>query len=237
MKVKVVGTGSIFNEYNSACYLIDNNIMIDMPNGLVKNLYKQKVKPYEIEHVLLTHFHADHYFDIPFYILNRSKNKKEKTYIYCSNDGEKKIKKLGILAFPNSFKKMYKSLPVVYNFSSKFNIGKYIVSKFLVEHGNMKPAYGYVFKDNNKKIGFTGDTSLCESVETITSQVNYLFCDCTLIIGTESHMGIDNLKYLSNKYSNCKFIANHLGNKTRKELKKLKLKNVIILNDGDEIVI
>ena len=39
MKVVLVGTGSMLNEYNSASFLIDNDILIDMPNGMCKNLY------------------------------------------------------------------------------------------------------------------------------------------------------------------------------------------------------
>ena len=36
MKVKVIGSGSMWNAYNSACFLIDDDIMIDMPNGACK---------------------------------------------------------------------------------------------------------------------------------------------------------------------------------------------------------
>lgn len=40
MKIQVIGSGSIHNKYNRACYLIYNNIMIDFPNGACKYLYK-----------------------------------------------------------------------------------------------------------------------------------------------------------------------------------------------------
>lgn len=40
MKATVVGSGSMWNKYNSACYLIDNNIMVDFPNGACKYLYR-----------------------------------------------------------------------------------------------------------------------------------------------------------------------------------------------------
>ena len=44
-------------------------------------------------------------------------------------------------------------------------------------------------------------------------------------------MGIDNLKYLSEKY-NRKIITTHLKDKTREELKKLNLPNIISKEDG-----
>ena len=75
MKVQIIGTGSMWTKYNSACYLIDKDIMVDFPNGTCKYLYRQNIEPRTINYVLLTHFHGDHYFDMPFYILNKSKSR------------------------------------------------------------------------------------------------------------------------------------------------------------------
>ena len=40
MKVRVIGSGSIWNEYNSASYLLDDDTIIDCPNGMCKYLSK-----------------------------------------------------------------------------------------------------------------------------------------------------------------------------------------------------
>ena len=45
MKVKVIGSGSMWNEYNSASYLIDKKTMIDFPNGTCKNLFRLNINP------------------------------------------------------------------------------------------------------------------------------------------------------------------------------------------------
>ena len=39
MKVTVVGSGSMWNKYNSASYLVDDNIAVDFPNGMCKYLF------------------------------------------------------------------------------------------------------------------------------------------------------------------------------------------------------
>lgn len=232
MKVKVIGSGSMWNQYNSACYLIDDDIMIDFPNGACKYLYRMEINPSIIDHVLITHFHGDHYFDLPFYILNKARSINKDVVIYCSKDGKKKINKLGLLAFPNSFKDACNSLNLSYNFNNEFKIEDYAVYKILVDHGRMKPAYGYVFEKNNKIVGFTGDTCLCDSVEEMVQQCNYLFCDCMFEVGTNKHQGINDIRYLANKYSNCIFVVSHMENKTRELLNNLNLKNVIVPKDG-----
>ena len=237
MKIQVVGTGSIWNKYNSACYLINNNIMVDFSNGACKYLYRLSIKPSAIEYLLITHFHGDHYFDVPFLDLIKSKSNNKTLNVYCSKEGVKKINKLGVLAFPNSFKDACRSINLKYYNNEKFKIKDYEVTRILVDHGRMKPAYGYIFNNGKLKIGFTGDTSLCNMVEVMARACNYLFCDCMFIKGTNKHQGINDIVYLSNKYPSCNFIVSHMEENTRKELKKLKIKNVIIPKDGDIIKI
>ncbi len=91
MKVQVIGSGSMWTKCNSASYLIDNDIMIDFPNGACKYLYRNNINPSNIDYILLTHFHGDHYFDIPFYILNKSKSDNKNINIFCSKEGRGKI--------------------------------------------------------------------------------------------------------------------------------------------------
>lgn len=237
MKIKVIGTGSMWTKYNSACYLIDDDIMIDFPNGACKYLYRLDIMPKTINHILLTHFHGDHYFDIPFYILNKSKSENKQAKIYCSKEGKTKINKIGNLAFPNSFKDACSVLDLKYIFKDDFFINDYEVNKLLVDHGRMKPAYGYLFKKNNIFVGFTGDTSLCKNVEFMASKCSYLFCDCMFIKGNGKHQGIDNLQYLSSTYPKCKFVVSHMEDDTREKLKKMKMKNIIIPDDGQNIFI
>ena len=237
MKIKIIGTGSIWTNLNSACYLIDDEIMIDFPNGACKYLYREKIIPSSINYILLTHFHGDHYFDIPFYILNKAKSDNKKCIIFCSKDGKSKIKRLGKLAFPNSFNNSLKEINIKYNYNYNFNINNYKVDKLLVEHGRMKPSFGYIFNDNNKYIGFTGDTCLCSNVELMAQKCCYLFCDCMLLIGNNKHQGINDLEYLSKKYPECIFVVSHLENETKEKLKTKKIKNIKILEDGSVIKI
>ena len=233
MKVITIGTGSMWYKYNSACYLIDNDIMVDFPNGACKYLYRNNIEPSSINHILITHFHGDHYFDLPFLILNKSKHNYTNLYIYCSKDGEEKIKQIGQLAFPNSFNIAHKQLNTNYNFNETFQINNYNIKKILVDHGNLKPCYGYIFNNKNKYIGFTGDTHLCNGVETMAQTCNYLFCDCMFKEGTKKHQGINDIIYLTSKYPRCTFITTHMEENTRQELKKLKIKNLLVPNDYD----
>lgn len=237
MKIQVIGSGSMWTKYNSACYLVDDMIMVDFPNGTCKYLYRLNIVPNKINNIILTHFHGDHYFDMPFYLLNKSKSDNKDVNIFCSKEGKKKINKIGILAFPNSFKEACNSLNLKYCFNNDFMIEDYKVHKLLVEHGRMKPAFGYIFSKGDISVGFTGDTSFCESVEIMSKKCSYLFCDCMFINGNGKHQGIDNLEYLSKKYPKCTFVVSHLEDVTREKLKKMNIQNIIVPDDGQIIKI
>ena len=232
MKVKVIGSGSIWNEYNSASYLLDDNTIIDCPNGMCKYLMRQGISPKTISNVLITHFHGDHYFDMPFFLLMKAKSNNKKVNIYCSSEGKRKINKLLKLAFPNSGLKFGRIPNVSFSSKREFNLNGYKISKHLVDHGNMHPAYGYLIKKKNKTIGFAGDTTYCKGLEFLASQCDYLFTDCMFKEATDKHMGIDKLKILVDSNPNCIFVVSHLENETREELKRMKLKNVIVPEDG-----
>lgn len=236
MKVRVVGSGNINSKCNSASYLIDDDIIVDCPNGMCKALIREGINPGNIKHALITHFHGDHYFDMPFLFLHKSKADNKELKVYCSKDGKSKIDKLLKLAFPNSCSDIKREMSLTYETHLDYTLNNYRVTKILVDHGRMKPSYGYIFSRNDLNVGFTGDTTLCKNVEYIASICNFVFIDCTFIKGTDKHMGIDMLYELSNKYQKCKFIVSHLDDETRAELLKLNMYNIIVPNDGDVVI-
>lgn len=233
MKLQIIGTGGIWNKENSASYLIDDYILVDFPNGCYKGLVGLGKKPENINHVLITHFHGDHFFDLPIYLLKMYKEENWNVNIYCPKDGKKKIETLFKLSFLDSSKEALKKLKINYNYLSRFKIDEYSIEKVEVNHGDFKPAYGYIFKTDKLTVGFTGDTAYCNNVDYMASICDYLICDSSLIYGNEAHMGLDDIKKLATKYPEHKFVVSHMFENTIAEAKKIKLKNVIVPKDGD----
>ena len=213
MNIELIGTAAIYSKYHSACTLINENMMVDMPNGTLKQLMRTNHEPKNIDKILVTHLHGDHTADIPFFLM----------YLYKFNELDRITYIIGPVGIKNKISLMFES----YSFHFE-KIEKFI--KFVEVNPNeiIKNAYGYIIND---KLGISGDCMLCEGVEKIAEQSEILIADCSNIEGTIAHMGIDNLKYLSEKY-NRKIITTHLKDKTREELKKLNLPNIISKEDG-----
>ncbi len=239
MKIKLLGTGSISSTSYSASAIVNNNTLIDTPNGIYKKLLKEKVELADIEYVIFTHFHGDHFFDIPFILLGRNDRKNKKPLTFIGNrDTRKKILQITKLAFPHSYIKVLKEANIKYvncNRIKNFDIGNNVkVNSFKVKHGHMTKANGYSLKYNYNIVVFTGDTSLCKEVEEQANKANYVILDTTKKEGNEAHLGVDNIKYLASKYKNVKFILTHKGPFSEKLLKDMIFINNNVINPMDD---
>ena len=235
MKLTLIGTGAMYTAYNSACSLIDNKIIIDMPNGTVKQMLKLGIKLQDIDTILVTHMHGDHTADIPFfikYIFNYLKSTKEIKIIGPVGIKKKIIQLFNAYNFENEeeFNREF-NIEIIEVLKNKVSIDNYIIKSYEVVHGEEKPALGYVIND---KIGFTGDSGLCEGIEKIFKNSKLVVSDSSLINGDDCHLGFDNLQYLVRKYKN-KIFCTHLRDKTREEIINSNIENIEVNNDFFEI--
>ena len=187
----------------------------------------------DIEYVFITHFHGDHFFDIPFLLTEIYSRGSKKITLIGGSELKSKVEAITKLCFPNSYNKYLSEIEITYvDCNEKISIDDLKINSVKVEHGRMKEAYGYIFAINNKSIFFTGDTSLCSNVEKLCNISSYIIIDTTLEIGNKAHIGINDIEYLATKYNNVKFITTHMGNDIKNLIEKLNLKNVISGEDG-----
>ena len=66
MKLQIIGSGAIITKNASASTLIDGKILVDCGAGTFKQLLRSGCKVEEIDTILITHLHSDHFMDIPF---------------------------------------------------------------------------------------------------------------------------------------------------------------------------
>lgn len=241
MEIRLVGTGSIGAVQSSASTLVNKKILIDMPNGIVKRLKQFGENVLNIDIVLITHLHGDHYFDIPFFILEKYFYKiKEKTTIYGPKDTARKVKKLFELAFPGEYKKVMENINIEFkefknleNQKLKDNI---YVESVLVDHGKCKPAYGYLLKENSRNVGFSGDSKMCEAIDYIVQNSIVSVLDMSFAENiNHAHMGLHEIERICDKYKEKIIITTHMQDYTRNEAKNKNIKNLIVPDDGQII--
>ena len=241
MEIRLVGTGSIGAVQSSASTLVNKKILIDVPNGIVKRLKQFGENVLNINTVLITHLHGDHYFDLPFFMLEKYFYKvTDKTIIYAPIGTLKKVKKLFELAFPGEYKKIMNNIDIEFIEFKELKNEKLdndiYVDSVLVDHGRCKPAYGYLLKENSRNIGFSGDSKMCTSIDYIVQKSDVAILDMTFAENVNySHMGLHDIERICDKYQEKTIITTHMQDYTRNEAKNKNIKNLIVPDDGEII--
>lgn len=245
MIVDVLGTSCTWFKRKNTSFLLDKKIVFDTPAGSYKDLI-QLVNIFDLEAVIITHFHSDHFGDlhcIAAQILRHSEKmgRKRKLKIF----GPKGIGQR-LMEF-NKLQECHVRECVLENFEktidfievengTKFELDDYIVETYEMEHGIV--CYGFVFtsRKTGKRYGFTADTAVCDNLYKMAENSDYLFADMAAPeTGThKTHTSYDEFVELTKKYPNVAMYPVHTCDENQERAIK---EGLNYLEDGQEIII
>tara|TARA_B110000914_G_scaffold38185_1_gene31314 strand:+ start:1045 stop:1845 length:801 start_codon:yes stop_codon:yes gene_type:complete len=172
-RIDFLGTGNAFAPHGRlhALAIIDKQIIIDAPPTLIFQLRKAKIDTASIKHILFTHWHADHTFGFPFFLLERkyisdAEGDKNLT-IHLRPNGKFFLTNLCNLGFPRSLEDDYDDV-AEWNESEKSTLSgtDWKFERFAVCHTPETDPHGYELTHEN---GFVllhcGDSGPCEEIE------------------------------------------------------------------------
>lgn len=99
MELKILGVGGFDNvglPFNS--YMFDGHVLVDTPPDILQSLRRESISLESIDAVVLTHFHGDHCFGLPFLLFNiyarRGARKTALPKLVVPAPGKETVKKL-----------------------------------------------------------------------------------------------------------------------------------------------
>ncbi|MFI6292771.1 MBL fold metallo-hydrolase [Nonomuraea sp. NPDC050790] len=218
MHVHFVGTGSILSDRHSASALIDGKLLIDAPNGSMKTMRRSGLDPKKVDICLITHFHADHFADIIFLFLEQGIGRtRDSDLILVGPTGfADHVEQLFELSYPGSWastrphvRPRFVELDAAQG--GQWSGGGYQVRAYPMRHA--VPTLGYAITDESgARLGYTGDTSTCPSVDTLAAECPVLVCDTTFPEqGRIGHMGLAEIEALAERWPGKHFLTTHLS--------------------------
>ena len=228
--------------------LIDGNILIDTPPTLITQLRRIGIKTSEIEHLLFTHWHADHTFGFPFFMLERkyiSDPKREKDLkIYLRPGGKEKISNLCNIGFPGSLEDVEKMAHWHEEEMCELAGTNWSFERFPVCHTPETDPHGYELTHNTGiKVLHCGDSGPCEEIESRAESADVVILEMGMpdIGKFPYHYTPSDVINFSNKFPKSLVLVTHNFASSKNISEGFRVpelpKEVYQLEDGDEIEI
>lgn len=239
MKVTVVGTSCTWFKRNNTSYIIDDDILLDVPEGSYKDIVKN-IDIISLKGVLISHLHTDHALDLHIITTRFMRENHGRTTplkIYAPKGTFDKIIGLHKLFYASDDECEKESYAGKVEFidiedGMTFDIGEYNVTVYKVEHGKPE-SFAFSFKDKNGKVvGFSGDTRVCDNLHKMLDVSNYAFVEMSAVKPHMAHISINEFVELSNKYENVKMFPVHTSDECQEFAIK---KGLNYLVDGQEL--
>ena len=250
IRIDFLGTGNAFTPPGRlhALTLIDEKILIDTPPTLLTQLQRKGMKTSEIEHLLFTHWHADHTFGFPFFMLERKyisdPNGKNNLNIYLRPGGKDKLAELCNIGFPGSLENIGDMAD--WHEEEKFELPEtnWSFERFPVCHTPETDPHGYELTHNTGfKLLHCGDSGPCKEIEERAENSNIVILEMGMpdIGDFPYHYTPNNVIEFSKKFPKSLILVTHNFASSKNISEGFKIpelpKEVFQLEDGDAIEI
>jgi len=177
MRLDIIGCCGAYPGNGKPCsgYLITQNetsVLLDCGSGVLTKIYEY-IDPNRINHIIITHFHADHFSDIfvstPLSLVAMQLGRrKEPLRIYAPADDE-------------YFEKMkYEQASVAFEINSLNTLDIDSIHVSFLKNSHVKSAYAVKVLSGQRSLVYTSDTQWCDELVDFAGDCDVLLCESSL---------------------------------------------------------
>jgi ribonuclease BN (tRNA processing enzyme) len=154
-------------------FLLNGRYLFDCSPVALPHLKKCGVALAEIDAVFISHFHADHFFGLPFLLFEYGYvTQREKELTIVGPPGiEERVRTLTESGFPNTFSKDIGSR-LVFEELADGRTGEVAGLNFVarsVDHVEDFPCFGYRAEVGGRALAYSGDSMMCDALVDLAS--------------------------------------------------------------------
>ncbi|MEX0786463.1 MAG: MBL fold metallo-hydrolase [Dehalococcoidia bacterium] len=211
-----LGSGNAFasGRYWSS-FLLNGRFLFDASPIALPHLKQSGIAPQDVDAVFISHFHADHFFGLPFLLLEYAHQGRDKPFTMLGPPGIEQrmamVVEAGyphLLETPISYDETYVDLRD--GLQGEVAGLKYLARSVL--HVDDFPCFGFRVELDGQVVAYSGDSMMCDALFELGDGADTFVVECSCWeAGCGPHMGPDEVRELRKKLGpKPRFILTHL---------------------------
>jgi ribonuclease BN (tRNA processing enzyme) len=221
----LIGTSDAFGGggRRQSAYLLrtpSGSVLLDCGGTTSTGLATLGISREEIEAILITHFHADHFGGIPLFLLGAQYEDKRRAPVRIAGPPgvERRVREASrALGHPMEdhrfgFEVSFEELPL----GATRPIGPVETRAFGTFHSPDSRPHGLVVTAANRRLAYSGDTGWFEALPGEVNGADLFLCECTQVHREfEYHLSFEELSERNGEFDCGRLVLTHLGSEMR----------------------
>jgi ribonuclease BN (tRNA processing enzyme) len=183
VEIAFLGTGNAFAAEGRAfsSVLLDGRFLFDCGPTVLQQLRKLDIASDAIEVVMISHFHADHYFGLPFLLLDGWHSQRTKDLFIAGPPGiEERTERVMDIAYPGlpgemPFRRHYLEV----NDGLEAEVAGMAFLAVAVEHVPSLECFAFRAQVSGRSLVYSGDTRLCDGLLRLVAGADAVIVECS----------------------------------------------------------
>lgn len=242
VKLKVIGCGDAFGSGGrlNTCFYVDvdsTRFLVDCGASSLPGLKQRGIQVDDIDAIVISHFHGDHYGGVPFVLLDAAVNGRTKKFqIISPVGGQRRIATLLDLLYPGTEVLGKLDMEFLeYNVNEIMDLGSWRLQAFDVIHSERALPHGLRIEVAGKVMAYSGDTSWTDVLFALSERADVFICECNFFdLKVKGHMNYLELESRLAEFSCKRMLLTHFDQQMLDRLDEIKVE---CLRDGMELVL
>lgn len=182
LDLSFMGTGNAFAP-GGLCwngFVVNEKYLFEAPPQALMSLNRLGIDPNEVEGVILSHHHGDHFLGLPFLLLHwKHLGRTRPVRVIGPRHTQDVARIVSEAVYPGIFNTKFEIEWIEATPGVPLTVGELTIESVTVSHDPfLEQSLGYKGVINGRKFGYTGDTAMCDAVLDLARHSEVLVSEC-----------------------------------------------------------
>jgi len=218
--VRFLGSGDAFGSGGrlQACISVrvaGFHVLLECGASSLVALRRAEVEPADVDAVLVSHLHGDHFGGLPFLVLDAQFGRRQRPLLVLGPPGmQQRVEEAMEVLFPGSAQtpRAFELRFVELGDRMPTAVGACVVTAYTVPHASGAPAYALRLACGGKVVGYSGDTEWTEALVEVARDADLFICEAYFFAkAVKNHLSYTTLAEHRGRLSCRRLVLTHLS--------------------------